>query len=57
LHQHDTYEAFDLRSTNGTWEDGARVLRRRLGEELVTLSLSTGHPVMLRWQGNAPVPG
>jgi hypothetical protein len=51
LHHHDTYEAYDLCSMNGTWEAGKAVRRRRLGAERVTLELSNHRPAVLRWHG------
>jgi hypothetical protein len=51
LHHHDTYEAYDLCSMNGTWEAGKAVRRRRLGAERVTLELSNHKPVVLHWHG------
>ena len=51
LHHHDTYEAYDLCSMNGTWESGKAVRRRRLGPERVTLALSNHQPVVLHWHG------
>jgi hypothetical protein len=51
LHHHDTYEAYDLCSMNGTWEAGTAVRRRRLGAERVTLELSNQKPVVLHWHG------
>jgi hypothetical protein len=51
LHHHDTYEAYDLCSLNGTWESGKSVKRRRLGSDKVVLSLSNHQPVVLHWHG------
>jgi hypothetical protein len=53
LHHHETYEAFDLRSMNGTWEAGRAVKRRRLGAERATLELATSKAVVLHWHGRA----
>src|SRR6185312_6197179 len=53
LHHHDTYEAFDLCSMNGTHIGEVPMRRRRLGQDPLMMHLAPegDHPVFLLWHG------